>query len=201
MGMTVTSQELDQLVSAKVKELAERRLEQLVNERVRAALEAEGRSAGRPKRLAIVSSKGTLDAAYPPLILATTAAALDMEAGVFFTFFGLHILKKKGLENLKFVPVANPAMPMPMPNLLGALPGMTGLATLMMKQTIKQKHIASIPELMTVAKESGVKLWPCQMTMDMMDIKPDDLIDGLEEPVGAATFLEYASHADITLYV
>jgi peroxiredoxin family protein len=148
-----------------------------------------------------VASKGTLDAAYPPLILATTAAALDMEAGVFFTFFGLHILKKKGLGALKFVPVANPAMPMPMPNLLGALPGMTGLATLMMKQTIKQKHIASIPELMDVAKESGVKLWPCQMTMEMMGIKREDLIDGLEEPVGAATFLEFASHGAITLFV
>ena len=199
--MAVTPQELDQMVAAKVKELAEHRLEQMVREQVRAALDAEARKSSRPKRVAIVSSKGTLDAAYPPLILATTAAALDMEVGVFFTFFGLHILKKKGLENLKFVPVANPAMPMPMPNLLGALPGMTGLATLMMKQTIKQKNIASIPELMDVAKESGVKLWPCQMTMDMMDIKWSDLIDGLEEPVGAATFLEFASHAEITLYV
>jgi peroxiredoxin family protein len=199
--MTVTSQELEQMVAAKVKEVAEHRLEQLVNERVRAALEAETRKTARPKRVAIVASKGTLDAAYPPLILATTAAALDMEAGVFFTFFGLHILKKKGLGALKFVPVANPAMPMPMPNLLGALPGMTGLATLMMKQTIKQKHIASIPELMDVAKESGVKLWPCQMTMEMMGIKREDLIDGLEEPVGAATFLEFASHGAITLFV
>ena len=199
--MAVTPQELDQMVTTKVKELAEHRLEQMVREQVRAALDAEAKKSSRPKRVAIVSSKGTLDAAYPPLILATTAAALDMEVGVFFTFFGLHILKKKGLENLKFVPVANPAMPMPMPNLLGALPGMTGLATLMMKRTIKHKHIASIPELMDVAKESGVKLWPCQMTMDMMDIKWDDLIDGLEEPVGAATFLEFASHADITLYV
>jgi peroxiredoxin family protein len=92
-------------------------------------------------------------------------------------------------------------MPMPMPNLLGALPGMTGLATLMMKQTIKQKHIASIPELMDLAKECGVKLWPCQMTMDMMDIKREELIDGLQEPVGAATFLEFASTSDITLFV
>jgi peroxiredoxin family protein len=199
--MAVTPQELDQMVAAKVKELAEHRLEQMVREQVRAVLDAEAQKSSRPKRVAIVSSKGTLDAAYPPLILATTAAALDMEVAVFFTFFGLHILKKKGLENLKFVPVANPAMPMPMPNLLGALPGMTGLATLMMKQTIKHKHIASIPELMELAKESGVKLWPCQMTMDMMDIKRDDLIDGLEEPVGAATFLEFASHADITLDV
>ena len=199
--MGTTSQELDQLVTAKVKELAEHRLEELVREQVKAALDAEARKGARPKRIAIVSSKGTLDAAYPPLILATTAAALDMEAGVFFTFFGLHILKKKGIEQLKFVPVANPAMPMPMPNLIGALPGMTGLATLMMKQTIKQKRIASIPELMDLAKESGVKLWPCQMTMDMMDIKREDLIEGLEAPVGAATFLEFASHSDITLFV
>ncbi len=199
--MGVTSQELDQMVAAKVKELAEHRLEQLVREQVKAALDAESRQRARPKRLALVASKGTLDAAYPPLILATTAAALDMEAGIFFTFFGLHTLKKGAAEHLKFVPVANPAMPMPMPNLVGALPGMTGLATLMMKQTIKQKHIASIPELMDLAKECGVKLWPCQMTMDMMGIRREDLIDGLEEPVGAATFLEYASNSDITLFV
>lgn len=199
--MGVSSQEMDDLVAAKVKELAEHRLEGMVREQVKAALEAEARQRARPKRLAIVSSKGTLDAAYPPLILATTAAALDMEAGVFFTFFGLHILKKKELEHLKFVPLANPAMPMPIPNLVGALPGMTGLATLMMKHTIKQKHIASIPELMGLALESGVKLWPCQMTMDMMGIKREDLIDGLEEPVGAATFLEYASNSDISLLV
>jgi peroxiredoxin family protein len=198
--MGLTSQEIDQVVAAKVKELAEHRLEELVREQVKAALEAEARKT-KPKRVAIVASKGTLDAAYPPLILATTAAALDMEAGVFFTFFGLQIVKKNGLGNLKFVPVANPAMPMPMPNLLGALPGMTGLATLMMKQTIKQKHIASIPELMELAKECGVKLWPCQMTMDMMDIKREELIDGLQEPVGAATFLEFASNSDITLFV
>ena len=198
--MGLTSQEIDQVVAAKVKELAEHRLEELVREQVKSVLEAEARKT-RPKRIAIVASKGTLDAAYPPLILATTAAALDMEAGIFFTFFGLQIVKKRGLDNLKFVPVANPAMPMPMPNLLGALPGMTGLATLMMKQTIKQKHIASIPELMDLAKECGVKLWPCQMTMDMMDIKREELIDGLQEPVGAATFLEFASTSDITLFV
>lgn len=199
--MGVTSQELDQMVAAKVKELAEHRLEEMVREQVKTALDAQSQAGHRPKRIALVSSKGTLDAAYPPLILATTAAALDMEAGIFFTFFGLHILKKGSAEHLKFVPVANPAMPMPLPNLVGALPGMTGLATLMMKQTIKQKRITSVPELMDLAKESGVKLWPCQMTMDMMGIKREDLIDGLEEPVGAATFLEYASNSDITLFV
>lgn len=198
--MGLTSQDIDHVVAATVKELAEHRLEELVREQVKAVLEAEARKT-RPKRVAIVASKGTLDTAYPPLILATTAAALDMEAGIFFTFFGLEIVKKSGLGNLKFVPVANPAMPMPMPNLLGALPGMTGLATFMMKQTIKQKHIASIPELMDLAKECGVKLWPCQMTMDMMDIKREELIDGLQEPVGAATFLEFASSSDITLFV
>jgi peroxiredoxin family protein len=198
--MGLTSQDIDQVVTAKVKELAEHRLEELVREQIKAVLEAEARKT-RPKRIAIVASKGTLDAAYPPLILATTAAALDMEAGIFFTFFGLEIIKKSGLENLKFVPIANPAMPMPMPNLLGALPGMTGLATLMMKQTIKQKHIASIPELMGLAKECGVKLWPCQMTMDMMNITRGELIDGVQEPVGAATFLEYASSSDISLFV
>jgi peroxiredoxin family protein len=90
---------------------------------------------------------------------------------------------------------------MPMPNIISALPGMTAMATLMMKRTIRQKEIVSVPELLETAKESGVKLWPCQMTMDMMGIERKDLIDGLEEPVGAATFLSYAADASITLFV
>ncbi|MBI3802744.1 MAG: DsrE/DsrF/DrsH-like family protein [Nitrospirae bacterium] len=184
----------------------EERLQALIDARVEEKLasllgEGEKERSRKKKRLAIIVSKGTLEAAYPPLILATTAIALEMEAALFFTFFGLHILKKGAAESLRFVPLGNPATPLPMPNILSALPGMTALATLMMKKTISSKQIVSIPELLGLARESGVKLWPCQMTMDMMDIPWEGLIEGLEEPVGAATFLSYASDSDITLFV
>ena len=179
--------------------LAER-IEALVDKKVAEALAKEKEN--RPKRIAIVlASKGTLDGAYPPLILATTAISLGMEAGIFFTFFGLHILKKGALDNLKFVPLGNPATPIPMPNIVTMLPGMTAMATLMMKQTIKKKQIATVSELWEIARESGVRLMPCQMTMDMFGLKKEDLVEGLEEPVGAATFLDYASEADITLFM
>ncbi len=180
----------------------EERLRALIDERIDARLGSPlEKQPTRKKRLAMVVSKGTLEAAYPPLILATTAIALDMEAALFFTFFGLHILKKGAAESLRFVPLGNPATPIPMPNIISALPGMTALATLMMKQTIASKQIVSVPELLSLARESGVKLWPCQMTMDMMGIQRKALIEGLEDPVGAATFLSYAADADITLFI
>lgn len=152
----------------------------------------------RAKRLAIIASHGTLDAAYPPLILATTAAAMDMEAAIFFTFYGLEILKKGKADRLKVAPIANPAMPMPVPNIIGMLPGMTAMATWMMNDWMKKAHVARLGELLEAALESGVRLIACQMTMDVMGVKKEDLIDGLEYG-GAATFLEYASDHAIVL--
>lgn len=183
----VRAESLTELIEAKVKEVVEQTLKEKET---------------RTKRLAIaVVSKGTIDAAYPALILASTASAMGMEAGVYFSFFGLNILKKRNQDALKLVPLGNPALPIPIPNIVAMLPGVTALATAMMKRDIKKKKIATVPELMQIAIESGVQLWPCQMAMDMFDIKKGDLIDGLPDPVGAATFLEYASHADVTLYV
>lgn len=155
----------------------------------------------KPKRIAIIASKGTLDMAYPPLILATTAVAMDMEAAIFFTFYGLNIIKKSTMNSLKVPPIANPAMPVPMPNIIGALPGMTAMATMMMKSWMGKAKVATIPQLLQSAIESGVKLWPCQMTMDVMGIRKEDFIDGIADPVGAATFLDFAAEADITLFV
>jgi peroxiredoxin family protein len=185
-------------VDQKVNAAVERRLNELIEAKLKIAKEKETKQ----KRLAIaVVSKGTIDAAYPALILSTAGAALDMECGVYFSFFGLNILKKANQDNLKVVPLGNPAMPVPLPNVVAMLPGVSAFATWFMKRQIKQKKIASVPELMEIAKESGVKLWPCQMAMDMFGIKRADLIDGLQEPVGAATFLEFAADADITLFI
>ena len=197
---TMTDKEVKEWLDRQLAGPLAERIEAMVDKKVAEALAKEREN--RPKRVAMVlASKGTLDSAYPPLILATTAVSLGMEAGIFFTFFGLHILKKGAMENLKFVPLGNPATPMPMPNIITMLPGMTALATLMMKRTIKQKQIATLPELWELAKEAGVRLMPCQMTMDLFGLKKEDLVVGLEEPVGAATFLDYASEADITLFM
>ena len=149
-------------------------------------------------RMAIIAAHGTLDAAYPPLILATTAAALDMEVGIFFTFYGLEILKKGHVDHLQVAPIANPAMPMPVPNIVGMLPGMTAMATAMMNNMMKNADVSKLSELLDAALEMKVRLIACQMTMGVMGVKKEDLIDGIEIG-GAATFVEYASHNAVTL--
>ncbi len=149
-----------------------------------------------------IASKGTLDWAYPPLILATTAAASGMDASIFFTFYGLNIIHKDYERLLKVSPVGNPDMPMPvpMPTLLTALPGMGPVATRMMKAKFRSKHVASIRELLESAQDLGVRLIACQMTMDVFGYRPDDFLDGVEF-AGAAAFLAEARQAHVTLFV
>lgn len=153
------------------------------------------------KRLALIASKGTLDWAYPPFILASTAAALDYEVQIFFTFYGLTLLKKD-LAELKVSPLGNPAMPMPVPipNLAQMLPGMESMATMMMRKKIASKGVASIEVLREACIESGVKLIACQMTVDLFDFKKTDFIDGIEFG-GAATFFEFAGESDVQLFI
>jgi peroxiredoxin family protein len=150
------------------------------------------------KRLAIIAAHGTLDLAYPPFILATAAAAMEMESAIFFTFYGLNILKKDHIDNLQVSPIANPAMPMPVPNVIGMLPGMTAVATSMMNGMMEKANVAKLSELLEMAIDMNVRLIACQMTMDVMGIKQEDLITEIEIG-GAATFLEFASHDAITL--
>ena len=155
------------------------------------------------KRLAIISVHGTMDMAYPPLILATAAVAMDMEAAIFFTFYGLEIIKKGNIDKLQVSPVGNTAMPQPVPgisvpNILGMLPGMTAVATGMMNSWMKKAKVAKLSELLEMAIEFDVRLIACQMSMDVLGIKKEDLIDGIEIG-GAATFLEYASDDAIAL--
>jgi peroxiredoxin family protein len=154
------------------------------------------------KKAAIIASKGTLDWAYPPLILATTAAASGMEAHVFFTFYGLNIIHKDFAKKLKVSPIGNPAMPMPvpMPNLVTALPGMGPVATQMMKSMFKSKNVAPISELLESAQDLGVRLIACQMTIDVFGYAQDDFVEGVEF-AGAAAFLAEARQAHVTLFV
>jgi len=150
------------------------------------------------KRLAIIALHGTMDMAYPPFVLATTAASMDMEVAIFFTFYGLELLKKGKIDKLKVPPIGNPAMPVPMPNIIGMLPGMTAMATMMMNKWMKKAGVSKMSDLLSLSQELGVRLIACQMTMDVMGVKKENLIDGVELG-GAATFLEFASRNAITL--
>lgn len=153
------------------------------------------------RRLALIATKGALDMAYPPFILASTAMAMGFEVAIFFSFYGLQLLKKN-LDHVRVSPLGNPALPMPMPvpTLLTALPGVEGLMTEMMKGTMQKKGIASLEELRALCVQGGVRLIACDMTMQMFDFQPSDFIDGVEIG-GAATFLDYACDADIQLFV
>ncbi|MFO1269157.1 MAG: DsrE/DsrF/DrsH-like family protein [Rubrivivax sp.] len=153
------------------------------------------------KKMAIIASKGALDMAYPPLILASTAAAIGWDVQVFFTFYGLQLLRKD-LSGIEISPLANPAMPMPMPMpvIVSVLPGMQAMATSMMKAKIKKKGVASLEELRSACLEADVKLIACQMTVDLFEFDKSDFIDGIEY-AGAASFLAYAGDTDVCLFV
>ncbi|HEX9068087.1 MAG TPA: DsrE/DsrF/DrsH-like family protein [Ktedonobacterales bacterium] len=191
------SLDMEQLIRERVDELAAERVTKIVDDKIAEAMKKDPAK----QKVAIIASKGTLDMAYPPLILATAAAAMDMEVEIFFTFYGLDIIKKGQADRLKVAPIANPAMPVPMPNIIGMLPGMTPLASWMMKSLYFGKHnVATVGELLDQCKDLGVKLIACQMTMDVLGYKREELLDEVEV-AGAATFLAFASQAHTTLFV
>ena len=166
-------------------------------------MSAEGENA---KSMSIIVTKGTLDWAYPPFILATTAAAMDVKVTMFFTFYGLQLLKKN-LDHLQISTLGNPGMEMPMmgmhmtmPNIMLTIPGVDAMCTTMMKNLIKKKGVASIPELREAAIESDVQMIGCQMTMDLFEMENHDLIDNIDIG-GAATYMENALKSDINLYI
>ncbi len=162
--------------------------------------------ASNAKSMSLIVTKGTLDWAYPPFILATTAAAMDVKVSMFFTFYGLQLLKKN-LDHLQITTLGNPGMEMPMmgmhmtmPNIMSTIPGADAACTVMMKNLIKKKGVASIPELREAAIESDVEMIGCQMTIDLFELDKDDLIDGIQI-AGAATYMENALKSDINLFI
>ncbi len=196
-------------------------LDRLIRERVDALLDErlEGKlqeiKARKTPSMTIIATKGTLDWAYPPFILASTAAALGWDVSVFFTFYGLELLKKD-LRKLKVSPLGNPAMPMKMPmgpawfksirwNIPNAvqslIPAYEAFATKMMKKTIKTKGVSEIGELRNLCIEAGVNLIGCQMTVDLFGYKRSDFIPEVKEYCGAATFLPMAKDADVSLFI
>lgn len=172
------------------------------------------REAAHIPSMTIIATKGTLDMAYPPFILASTAAALGWDVSIFFTFYGLNLLKQD--LDLKVTPLGNPAMPMklpegpnwikgkalPMPtSVMTLMPGFESMATGLMKKTMDNKGIASIEQLREMCIESEVKLVACQMTVDLFDYGKDDFISEIEEWVGAASFLPRAMKANVNLFI
>lgn len=154
----------------------------------------------RTRRLAMVASKGTLDQAYPPLILASTAVSMGWEAGIYFTFYGLDILHKKRFEKLKMASLANPAGPIRLPNLLGAVPGATAAATKIMRKWMDDARMPTVPEFIAMSQDLGVRFFACATTMGVMGVEKSDLIEGCDV-AGAAAFLDYAADADVQLFV
>lgn len=172
------------------------------------------REAAHIPSMTIIATKGTLDMAYPPFILASTAAALGWDVSIFFTFYGLNLLKQE--LDLKVSPLGNPAMPMklpegpawlkgkeiPMPtSVMTLVPGFESMATGMMKKTMDNKGIARIDQLREMCVEAEVKLVACQMTVDLFDYGKEAFIPEIEEWVGAASFLPRALKADVNLFI
>lgn len=164
--------------------------------------------------LSLIASKGTLDMAYPPLILASTASALGWNVSIFFTFYGLEILKRQ--LDLSVSPLGNPAMPMEMPIgpdwfqnirwqvpniVMSNVPGFEQFATSMMKKTIDKKGVASIEDLRSLCIEAGVNIFACQMTVDLFGYDQEDFIPEVTEWVGAASYLVQAQKSDLSLFI
>lgn len=199
-----TAAEIDELINRRLDELLPQKLEALLKER----------EESKTPSMAIIATKGTLDWAYPPFILGSTAAALGWDVTIFFTFYGLNLVKKD-VSDLKVSPLGNPGMPMKMPfgpdwfkninwnipNLVQAgIPGFETVATGLMQQTIKNNGVATIAELRELAQEADVKFVACQMTVELFGFSHDDFISGMDY-AGAATFLPVAQKADVTLFV
>lgn len=200
MPDTIDLSRLDQLISERLDQLLPKKLGEL--------------EARRTPSMTIIATKGTLDWAYPPFILASTAAALGWNVSVFFTFYGLALLRKD--LDMHVSPLGNPAMPMKMPvgpawfrkinwnipNVVqAAVPGFESLATALMKKTIRNAGVAQIEELRSLCIEAGVNLIACQMTVDLFGLKREDFIPEVKDYVGAATFLPMAKDADVSLFI
>ena len=205
MGTLTDTESIDTLIRQRVDEILSQKLEERL-----AALKAH-----RTPAMAIIATKGTLDWAYPPFILSSTAAAMGWDVSVFFTFYGLQLLRRD-ISDLKVSPLGNPAMPMKMPfgpewfkniswNIPNAVqagvPGFESLASTLMKRTMHDKGVAGVEELRQACVESGVNLIGCQMTVDLFGFKLEDFIPEVKEYCGAATFLQIARDADVSLFI
>ena len=151
----------------------------------------------KKEKLLIVCSKGTIDMAFPPFMMATTAAAMDWEVHLYFTFWGMDIITDS--KSLKISPVGNPSLGIP--NFIGMLPGMTAIATWMMKRKMKATNMPTLESMIDMAKQAGVFFHACSSTMELSGITKDNLISECDDIIGAATFLDLAADAEVTLFI
>jgi len=156
---------------------------------------AESNGSKSSRKLTIICSKGTIDMAYPGLVLANAALMEGIEVAMFFTFWGLDMINKKKMNNLKATPLGNPSMGMP--NILGVIPGMTAMASWMMKKEIDKLDFPPVDEYLQMIVDGGGKLYPCKMSMDMMKLSKDDLFDDTEEIIGAMEFMEISEGGQV----
>lgn len=147
------------------------------------------------RKLAIICSKGSLDMAYPGLILGNAALGEGVELHLFFTFWGFDIITKGRMEHLKFSPVGNTAAHIP--SALAPLPGMTSMATHMMQKSLDALEIPGVPEFLDLITASGGHLWACQLSADMNHLKKEDLYDGVEAIINASDFIEMTDGAQL----
>ncbi len=149
----------------------------------------------KTRKLCIICSKGTLDMAYPGLILANAALMEGIDVTLFFTFWGLDMIRRKKMGHLKISPIGNPSMGMP--NAIAGLPGLTDLATTMMKREIARLDFPDVDEFVEMIHDAGAKLYGCKMSMDMMKLRREDLCDSIDDVVGAMEFMEMSDQAQI----
>lgn len=200
--------QVDQLLIERLDQLLDQRLDAMLPQKL-----AEIEAAKTPS-MSIIATKGTLDWAYPPFILGSTAAALGWDVTIFFTFYGLTLLKKN--INAQVSPLGNPAMPMKMPMgpkwfreiswnipnaVQAAIPGYESIATSLMKQTIKNVGVAEIGELRDLCLEAGVKMVACNMTVELFGFDRSEFIPEVTDYVGAASFLPIAQQSDVCLFI
>ncbi len=197
---------------AVVDDLIRQRLDEILPGKIEEKLKEIQES--KTPSMSIIATKGTLDWAYPPFILASTAAALGWDVTIFFTFYGLNLVKRD-VSDLKVSPLGNPGMPMKMPfgpgwfksinwnipNIVQAgIPGFETVATKLMQQTIANNGVAKIEELRDLSREAGVKFVVCQMTVELFGFSHDDFVPDMEY-VGAASFLPVAQTSDVCLFI
>lgn len=200
--------QVDQLLIERLDQLLDQRLDAMLPQKI-----AEIEAAKTPT-MSIIATKGTLDWAYPPFILGSTAAALGWDVNIFFTFYGLTLLKKN--IDAQVSPLGNPAMPMKMPMgpkwfreiswnipnaVQAAIPGYESIATSLMKKTIKNVGVAEISELRDLCLEAGVKMVACNMTVELFGFDKSEFIPEVTDYVGAASFLPIAQQSDVCLFI
>ncbi len=155
----------------------------------------------KERKVSIICSKGTLDMAYPGLVLANAARMVGIEVSLFFTFWGLDIVHKKYSNKLKVATVGNPSMRTPkgmaIPTIMGMLPGMASFGTRMMKKEIERIDIPPVPEFLEMVKDAGARIYACKMSMDMMKLTRDDLIEHVDEVLGALEFYDLSDGGEI----